>query len=43
MGTVDDSLAALPEPERGCHQRVIDIARAVVPEAVEGVGYGMPA
>ncbi|WP_104173492.1 iron chaperone [Arthrobacter sp. Y81] len=43
MGTVDDSLAALPEPQRGCLQRVIDIARAVVPEAVEGVSYGMPA
>ncbi|MEV7132564.1 hypothetical protein AB0N24_06700 [Arthrobacter sp. NPDC093128] len=24
MGTVDDSLAALAEPQRGCLQRVID-------------------
>lgn len=43
MGSVDDSLAALPEPDRGCLQRVIDIARATVPEAVEGMSYGMPA
>lgn len=43
MGTVDDSLADVPEPERGCLQRVIDIARAMVPEAVEGMSYGMPA
>ncbi|MBE4717352.1 hypothetical protein DAD99_04095 [Pseudarthrobacter sp. AB1] len=43
MGTVDDSLADLPEPDRGCLQHVIDIARAVAPEAVEGISYGMPA
>ena len=43
MGTVDDSLAALPEPDRGCLERVIGIARAMVPEAVEGMSYGMPA
>ncbi len=43
MGTVDDSLADLPEPDRGCLQHVIDIARAVVPEAEEGMSYGMPA
>jgi uncharacterized protein YdhG (YjbR/CyaY superfamily) len=43
MGTVEDSLADLPEPERACLQRVIDTARAIVPEAVEGMSYGMPA
>jgi uncharacterized protein YdhG (YjbR/CyaY superfamily) len=43
MGAVDDSLAKLPEPERGCLQHVIAIARTVVPEAVEGMSYGMPA
>lgn len=43
MGAVDDSLADLPEPERGSLQRVIDVARAMVPEAVEGMSYGMPA
>jgi uncharacterized protein YdhG (YjbR/CyaY superfamily) len=43
MGSVDDSLADVPPPDRACLQRVIDIARAVVPEAVDGVSYGMPA
>ena len=43
MGTVDDSLAELPEPNRSCLQRVIEIARTVVPEAEEGMSYGMPA
>lgn len=43
MGSVDDSLADVPEPDRACLQRVIDIARAVVPEAVDGMSYGMPA
>ncbi|MCO4236966.1 DUF1801 domain-containing protein [Pseudarthrobacter sp. MDT3-28] len=43
MGSVDDSLADLPEPDRSCLQHVIDIARAVVPEAQQGMSYGMPA
>lgn len=43
MGSIDDSLAALPEPDRACLQRVVEIAREVVPEAVDGVSYGMPA
>lgn len=43
MGDVDDSLAALDEPERGCLQRVIAAARRVVPEADQGRSYGMPA
>ncbi|WP_247048917.1 iron chaperone [Arthrobacter rhizosphaerae] len=43
MGSIDDSLAALPEPDRGCLQRVIEIARDIVPEAIDGVSYGMPA
>ena len=43
MGDVDDSLAALPEPQRGCLQRVIAAARRIVPEAEEGRSYGMPA
>ena len=43
MGTVDDSLADLPEPERGSLQRVIGIARTMVPDAEEGMSYGMPA
>lgn len=43
MGTVDDALADLPEPDRGCLQHVIGIARTLVPEATEGMSYGMPA
>lgn len=43
MGSIDDSLAALPEPDRACLQRVVEIARGLVPEAVDGVSYGMPA
>ncbi|MET3172536.1 UNVERIFIED_ORG: uncharacterized protein YdhG (YjbR/CyaY superfamily) [Arthrobacter sp. UYCu721] len=43
MGTVDDSLADLPEPDRGCLLRVIDTVRTLGPEAVEGMSYGMPA
>ena len=43
MGSVDDSLAALPPSDRACLQRVIDVARAVAPEAGDGVSYGMAA
>jgi uncharacterized protein YdhG (YjbR/CyaY superfamily) len=43
MGSVDEALAALPEPARGALQRVIAIARAEAPDAVDGVSYGMPA
>ena len=43
MGAVDDSVAALPERDRGCLQHVIDVARTLVPEAEEGMSYGMPA
>ncbi|MGX9902097.1 iron chaperone [Arthrobacter sp. SA17] len=43
MGFIDDSLAALPDPDRACLQRVVEIAREVAPEAVDGVSYGMPA
>ncbi|MCU1519344.1 MAG: hypothetical protein JWQ75_4065 [Pseudarthrobacter sp.] len=43
MGTVDDSLADVPEPGRSSLQHVIGIARAVVPDAEEGMSYGMPA
>lgn len=43
MGSIDDSLTALPEPDRACLQRVVEIARDIVPDAVDGVSYGMPA
>ncbi|ELT43020.1 iron chaperone [Arthrobacter nitrophenolicus] len=43
MGVVDDALAELPEADRECLQHVIEIARQLVPEATEGMSYGMPA
>ncbi|RDV11270.1 DUF1801 domain-containing protein [Arthrobacter sp. RT-1] len=43
MGVVDDSLADLPEPDRGCLQHVVGIARAVARDTTEGMSYGMPA
>lgn len=43
MGSVDDALAALPSPGREALQHVIDVARALAPEAVDGVSYGVPA
>ena len=43
MGVVDDALAALPEPNRGCLQHVVEIARSLAPDATEGMSYGMPA
>jgi uncharacterized protein YdhG (YjbR/CyaY superfamily) len=43
VGTVDDALVDLPEPDRSCLQHVSGIARALVPEATEGMSYGMPA
>lgn len=43
MGSIEDALADVPQPHRECLQRVIDIARAAAPNAVEGFSYGMPA
>ena len=43
MGSVDDALAAMPGPARDALQRVIEVARAGAPDAVDGVSYGMPA
>jgi uncharacterized protein YdhG (YjbR/CyaY superfamily) len=43
MGVVDDALADLPEADRSCLRHVIDIARQLLPEATEGMSYGMPA
>jgi uncharacterized protein YdhG (YjbR/CyaY superfamily) len=42
MSSVDDSLAAVPQPGRDCLLRIITIARGVVPDAVDGVSYGIP-
>jgi uncharacterized protein YdhG (YjbR/CyaY superfamily) len=43
VGVIDDAMAELPEADRECLQHVIDIARQLVPEATEGMSYGMPA
>lgn len=43
VGTgVDDYLAALPVPERTVLESIRHEVRALVPEAVEGIRYGMP-
>ncbi|MBD8022334.1 iron chaperone [Microbacterium gallinarum] len=43
MGTVDDLLSALDPADRGAIAHVYDLARDVVPDAEQGLGYGMPA
>jgi uncharacterized protein YdhG (YjbR/CyaY superfamily) len=43
MGAVDDSLAAMSGTDRACLQRVVELARGLAPDAVEGMSYGMPA
>lgn len=43
MDSIADALADLPAPERAALQRVIDIARRVAPDAVDGVSYAVPA
>lgn len=43
MGTVDDLLAGLAPADRDSIARIYAIAQEVVPEAEQGLGYGMPA
>ena len=43
MGTVDDLLAGLEPGDRPSMERVYAVARDEVPEAEQGLGYGMPA
>lgn len=43
MGDVADYVASLEGPERAAVARVIDRARRLVPDADEGLSYGMPA
>lgn len=43
MGTVDEFLAGLDEPDRAALTRVRDLALEVAPAAQQGKGYGMPA
>ena len=43
MGEVSEYVDGLDEPVRSAIEAVYRVARATVPDAVEGVGYGMPA
>jgi uncharacterized protein YdhG (YjbR/CyaY superfamily) len=43
MSAVDDYLATLPGAERAAYEHVGRIVRATVPDAEEGISYGMPA
>ncbi|MGF6821955.1 uncharacterized protein YdhG (YjbR/CyaY superfamily) [Microbacterium sp. ZKA21] len=43
MGTVDDYLDSLAHDDRAAVERVYALALELVPEAVQGLGYGMPA
>ena len=43
MGEMSDYIAGLEEPERDLIERIRARAVSLVPEAVEGVSYGMPA
>jgi uncharacterized protein YdhG (YjbR/CyaY superfamily) len=43
MESLDDALAALPQPEHDALLCVIDIARRLAPHAIDGVSYGVPA
>jgi uncharacterized protein YdhG (YjbR/CyaY superfamily) len=43
MGVLADFIAGLEDPERGLVERIRARAVTLVPDAVEGVSYGMPA
>ena len=43
MSTIDDYLATLDPSDAAIIAHTYDIAREVVPDAEQGVGYGMPA
>lgn len=43
MGTVDDYLNSLAHDDHAAIDRVYALALEVVPDAVQGLGYGMPA
>jgi uncharacterized protein YdhG (YjbR/CyaY superfamily) len=43
MGTIDDYLAGLDEEDRTVIAHIYAVASASVPEAEQGLGYGMPA
>jgi len=43
MGTVDDYLESLDDASRATVEHLYRVARETVPEAEQGLGYGMPA
>ncbi|NTW40145.1 MAG: DUF1801 domain-containing protein [Cellulomonadaceae bacterium] len=43
MGSIDDALAQLAPTERDALRHVIEVARRLAPDAVDGVSYGLPA
>ena len=43
MGELSDYIAGLEAPERDLIERIRGRAMSLVPEAAEGVSYGMPA
>lgn len=43
MGTVDEAMAKVDEPDRGCLQHVVEIAMSLAPDATQDMSYGMPA
>jgi uncharacterized protein YdhG (YjbR/CyaY superfamily) len=43
MGTIDDYLSGLDGADAAVIGHAYDVAREVVPEAEQGLGYGMPA
>ncbi|MGV8965054.1 MAG: iron chaperone [Cellulomonas sp.] len=43
MGSIEEALADAPLPQRAALQRVVDIARRIAPDAVDGVSYAVPA
>lgn len=43
MGEVDDYVKSLDEPSRSLVGSMYEVARARVPDATQGVGYGMAA
>lgn len=42
MGTIDDYLAGLDPADAAVIARIYDVARQTVPEAEQGMAYGMP-
>lgn len=43
MGTIDDYLQSLDPADAAVIAHCYDVAREVAPDAVQGLGYGMPA